>query len=212
MNVFRPKNRLGLLLIVYVLLALNYSLHTPLFEAPDEYYHFAVIQHLAQTGSFPPRPPRGTVPLLEFGPHPQHPWRYMSFRTPLYYLLALPMALPFRTPDFPSKYRLNPHGAIGVPLTENNANFVAHIGSGTLLGISMRDPWDETALAVRSARLASIALGIATLLGVYALSLEVFPARRDVALLALLIVMLIPQFLFISAVVNDENAVITFST
>jgi 4-amino-4-deoxy-L-arabinose transferase-like glycosyltransferase len=174
----------------YVLLALLYSLSTPPFEAPDEYYHFAFIAHVARTGTLPPND------------HPlEHAWRQMVYHAPLYYLVSAVIATPFDTSDFPSHYPLNPHASIGVALASDNVNFVAHV-----------DDWHGAALAVRAVRLFSIVLGATTLVGVFALSLALFPKREYVALLAVLVVMLNPQFLYISGVISNDNAVTAFTT
>ncbi len=177
-------------MIGYVLLAFIYSFNTPPFEAPDEYYHFAVIAYVARTGALP----------SDDQPQDQ-PWRQMVYHAPLYYLLSAGIAAPFDTSDFPSGYPLNPHAQIGVALASNNLNFVEHVND-----------WEGAALAVRAVRCFSIVLGAVTLISIYALARAVLPDKQEVALLAVLIVMLNPQFLYISGVVSNDNAVTAFAT
>jgi|GEM_PF-1403251 hypothetical protein len=201
---------LAILLCVYLFLAGLYALATPLFEAPDEYYHFAVIEYLARTGELPPleAPP----PQTDFQ-FPSHPWRQMTYHAPLYYQAAAALInlAGIDTTDFPT-YRLNPHAQIGIALAQDNANLVAHLGGETVPGIPTMDSWQGAGLAVRLARYLSIALGAVTVISTYALARTCFPSRRRVALLAVLILILIPQFIFITVAVSNDSAVIAFST
>jgi 4-amino-4-deoxy-L-arabinose transferase-like glycosyltransferase len=161
-------------------------LNTPLLEAPDAYYHFAVIEYLARTGTFPPSDHAE-----------QYPWHQAVFHAPLYYMISAWLIKPINTQDFPSSYPRNPHVQLGLPGAVNNRNFVAHVG----------DPLHDTGLAVRVVEGFSMALGVVTLGGVFALVKGLLPTRPGVALLAVLIVLLNPQFLFISSAVNNDNLV-----
>ena len=177
------------LLTIYCILVSLYSSHTPLFEGPDAYYHFAVIDHITRTGY---RPPTDNVR--------ERPWRQMAYHAPLYYRVAAVLIAPLDTNNFLTDYPLNPHAHIGEPGTTDNHNMVAHTG----------DPWRDTGLAARIVRGLSSLLGAATLIGVYWLGLVLFDRQR-LALLAVLIVLLNPQFLFMSAVINDDNLVTALS-
>jgi hypothetical protein len=180
---------LSVLLLLYGLLAGVYSLSTPLFEAPDEYYHFAVIHHIAATGERPP------------ADNPQErPWRQMAFHAPLYHWIGALLIGPIDSGDFPGAYPLNPHAQIGEPSARDNHNFIAHTG----------DPWHGAGLAARIVRGFSILLGGVTLGGVYWLARIVFERRRT-ALLAVCVVLFNPQFLFSSGVINNDNLVIALS-
>jgi hypothetical protein len=208
MTRIRAFKALAGLLAVFMILSFGYNIYTPLFEAPDEYYHFAMIDIHARTGGWPE--PVRLLPL-EYGPQPEHPWRYMAFRTPLYYALAAPIAAAFDTSDF-SAHRLNPHSHIAIALTKFNPNFATHLGGPLILGQPTLDAWQGTALAVHAIRLFSMLLGMITLAGIFWLALEVAPGRYGLALLSALMVALIPQFVFIHSVVNDETMVIATST
>jgi 4-amino-4-deoxy-L-arabinose transferase-like glycosyltransferase len=179
------------LLFIYGFLVSLYSFQTPLLEAPDAYYHFAVIEYIARNGNLPPKD------------NPQeHLWKQAVFHAPLYHILAAQLIRRVDTSDFPSAYPRNPHARIGLPEAQDNRNFVAHIG----------DPLQKTGLAVRLVSMFSIALGALTLVGIYALARGAAPRRPSVALLAVLIVMLNPQFLFISGSVNNDNLVTALSS
>jgi len=193
----------------YALIVGQYALHTPLFEAPDEYHHFAVIEHLARTGTLPP---------LELPPQrsnydfPSHPWRQMAFHAPLYYQLGALLIAGVDTSDF-SAYRLNPHARLGDATTQDNANFIAHIaGEDTrLLGVPQRDPLEKTGEAMRRLRLLSMFLGGMTLAGVWALGRWGLPHMRGLAWWAAACLLAVPQFAFISAAVSNDNLVIALS-
>jgi 4-amino-4-deoxy-L-arabinose transferase-like glycosyltransferase len=180
----------SVLLLLYGILAGLYSLSTPLFEAPDEYYHFAVIHHIAATGE---RPPTDNAQ--------EQPWRQMAFHAPLYHWIGAVLIRPIDSGDFLTGYPLNPHAQIGEPSARDNHNFIAHTG----------DPWQGAGLAARIVRGFSILLGGVTLGGVYWLARGVFQQRRT-ALLAMCVVLLNPQFLFSSGVINNDNLVIALST
>ncbi|MCK4450209.1 MAG: hypothetical protein KAX26_06425, partial [Anaerolineae bacterium] len=70
-------------------------------------------------------------------------------------------------------------------------------------------PFRGTALAIHIIRALSVLLGAGTVFLTYRLALEVFPDREHLALGAAAINAFIPQFLFISGAVNNDN-LITF--
>ena len=72
-------------------------------------------------------------------------------------------------------------------------------------------PWRGYALAARAIRLFSAALGLGTLLCIYAAGRTVWPDRPDRALLATALVAFLPQFLFIHAAVSNDAAITFFS-
>ncbi|XWX04278.1 glycosyltransferase family 39 protein [Aggregatilineales bacterium SYSU G02658] len=179
------------------------SLHTPAFEAPDEYYHFAVIEHLARTGQFPARTLPDPITDYQF---PAQPWRQMAFHAPLYYQLmaGLLRVTGADTADFPA-YRLNPHAQIGVALAQDNHNLIAHRGGPVLLGVPLLDRLDGTGGALRGLRLASVALATWTLTAIYGFARAGWPhLPQRVALLAALLVALMPQYVFLGGIVSND--------
>lgn len=187
----RHSVRLVLLLCVYLVLAILYSTHTPLFEAPDEYYHFAVTEYLARAGVMPPR----EIPS-------DLPWRQMTFHAPLYYRIGAALIAGIDTSDFFTAYPLNPHAQIGEPDAEENINFIAHTG----------DPLQNTGLAVRVVRAFSIFLGALTLTGVYLIARLAVPQSPSIPFVAVWVVLFNPQFLYLSGVVSNDNLVLALST
>src|SRR6185295_1632076 len=69
---------LSAILFGFILLGVTYSVVTPLFEAPDELYHYALIDYLAAHWALPIQPPapgalvgrwaqEGSQPPLAYG-------------------------------------------------------------------------------------------------------------------------------------------------
>ncbi|MFW5690938.1 MAG: DUF2142 domain-containing protein [Chloroflexota bacterium] len=179
------------LVALTIALAAWTSVHVPLFEAPDAYHHYAVVEHLARTGELPPRAAAAS-----------QPWRQMAYHAPLYYALGAVITAPLDTHDFLTDYRPNPHAQIGEPDAGDNVNFVAHLG----------DPWRDTGLAARLVRMISAALAGVTVAGVYAISRVLLRGQRRVALVAAALVAFNPQFVFIHASVSNDTLVIALTT
>jgi 4-amino-4-deoxy-L-arabinose transferase-like glycosyltransferase len=187
------RTRLALLLIIgtFLLNAGLYHHATPPFEAPDAYYHFAVIQHINETGKRPPQ----ENPT-------DHPWQQMTFHAPLYYYLSAALISPLDTSDFEANYPRNPHAQVGEPAAEDNQNFVAHVD------YELRD----TELAILIVRLFSTLLGVVTLVSIFAIGRLLFPERPSIALLGTFVASIIPQFVYISSVISNDNLVVALST
>lgn len=179
----RPR----LLLAAFVLVATVYSVVVPPFEAPDEIWHFAFIHHLA-TGQ--------GLPVAE--PQTQALWRQQGVQAPLYYLTAAALTRWIDQSDFPDLYRrTNPHAAIGRPDATANRNYLVHYPEE-------RWPWRGAILALHLSRFLSIAWAAVAVWAVYrTLSALVGPEK---ALPATAFVAFIPQFVFISATANNDNA------
>ena len=77
-------------LIGYVALAVIYSVSTPIFEPPDEVFHFPLIDHIADTGSLPVQDP-----AIETA------WHQEGSQPPLYYLLSAPLVRLIDRGDLP---------------------------------------------------------------------------------------------------------------
>jgi 4-amino-4-deoxy-L-arabinose transferase-like glycosyltransferase len=94
--VHRPRLWLALIAILYLVVAVNFAIRTPPWQAPDEPAHYNYIAHVATTGS---------LPVLRMGDYDEPyknelvskrfpagasvaPLRYESYQPPLYYLLG----------------------------------------------------------------------------------------------------------------------------
>lgn len=179
---------LPVLLVAFVALAVYYSVTTPVFETPDEVWHFAYVRQLAFGRALPVVDAEG-----------REPYRHEGLQPPLYYLIGSltiawmdPRDVPLPTP--------NPYARIGDPRAASNDNRNAFLHSPV-----EQFPYRGTALAVHLLRLYSILLGAGTVLLTFLLAREIFPERRMIAWGAALFVALLPQFLFISAAVSNDN-------
>ncbi len=177
--------RLVGLVCTFVILAMSYSLVTPLFEAPDEVWHYAYVRWLAEGHG---------LPALE-GDHSGA--NQEAAQPPLYYAVAALFSLPFDDAELSSFLWHNPGFGYQAPgAFPDNKNMLIHTSRE-------RWPWPEPVLAVRAARLASLLFGGLTLLAVWGIGREL---SDDLAATATAIVAFWPQFLFLSGVVSNDTA------
>jgi len=181
-------------LVGFVVLGVIYSVVTPVFEAPDEPWHYAYALHLADGGGLP-------VQSLE---HDQ-PWRQEGSQPPLYYALGALLLRPLNTGWDEPFAVYNPHVQLGEPSARANINMVVH-------GEGERWPYRGHSLGVHVLRLFSVLLSAGTVWATYRIAQEVFPGKRWVALGAAVINAFTPQFLFVGSSVNNDNAVTLFAS
>jgi hypothetical protein len=162
-------------------LAVLYSLVTPAWEAPDEVAHFVYVKRLLTERALPVQ----QVGVLGVAHHP-----------PLYYVLAALAAWPADLSDPSGAFRPNPR-FIWAEQGGRDVNAARHTTSETF-------PYAGHALALHLGRLVSVLLGMATVGLVVLTARDVFPERRAVWLLAGALVAFNPQFLFISAALNND--------
>ena len=173
-----------IILAIYLVLAIGYSIVEPLAEAPDEADHYNYITYLGQNRSLP----EGTAVTQS-----KHP--------PFYHALAATLTA-WTGLDF-TFLRSNPDA---LPLgPDKPPNLFIHT---TLEAF----PWQGGALAMHLARFLSIALGAITVWGAWRLGSESFPDRPAIGLLAAAFLAGLPGFLFISGSVNNDNAAGAFGT
>ena len=174
-----------LLLVLYFAIAVIYSVVTPAWEAPDELGHAAYITHLRVNGSLPEQ----KVGSMGAAQHP-----------PLYYALAALVTLPAPTDDTATGWIPNPNfvwSAQGGP----NSNIALHRSAETF-------PYRGMALFLHLARLASVLMGIGTVALIALIGWEIFPDRPSIGLAAAAFAGFLPQFLFISGSVNNDNLLV----
>lgn len=191
-SLFKQLNQHWVALVIaalFFLLASIYSLVTPIFESPDELWHYPFVWHLAQTGQLPVQNP--AAPQL---------WRQEGSQPPLYYALAALLTAPIPADDLPALIYPNPHADIGLVTPDGNINIVVHTARE-------RWPWRGAVLAIHLARFVSVSLGVGTVLTVYALGRMLWPERPALALLAMTFVAFNPMFLFIAGSVNNDNLI-----
>jgi 4-amino-4-deoxy-L-arabinose transferase-like glycosyltransferase len=182
----------ALVLGLYVLLVLGFST-VPIFEGIDEIEHYRFIHYLSENLALP---------------EPDQP-RSEYHQPPLYYLLGTPVGLLIDDADFITfRDRRNVHHGYLLTVPGNdNKNTIIHTRAEAF-------PYtgSGTSLAVHILRLMSIAMGFGTLLAVRAILQALWPESPPHQLLGLGIVAFWPQFLYLSATVNNDNLVILIST
>ncbi|GAB4447281.1 MAG: hypothetical protein Kow00120_17420 [Anaerolineae bacterium] len=185
----RERLILAAILAAYAILAVVYSVMTPIFEASDELWHYPMVKFIADT--------RGALPIQD----PDHvgPWRQEGGQPPLYYYLGALATFWIDTSDMDAVRRENPHVDNGVITPDGNINLVVHNAAAEAF------PWRGTALAVHIVRLLSVAMGLGAVYCTYALARELAEGRPEVALGAAALVAFTPMFLFISGSVNNDN-------
>ncbi len=185
-----PRRLFLLILVLFWMLGLLYSVSTPILEASDEIKHFPYVVHLAAGNPLP-------VQL----PGQETAWGQEGSQPPLYYLLSAALIRWIDTSDLPQRLIHNPHAQIGIPLAGDNKNMLIHSAVEAF-------PWQGTTLAVHLLRIFSLLLATGTLLCTYGLGRILFPTQPWISLGAMAIHAFIPMFLFISASVNNDNLII----
>jgi hypothetical protein len=183
---WRTEWRLAAILLLFVALATWYSLTIPLGEAPDEVPHFTYVRYLAQHGRLPTTADE-----------------HEAFQPPLYY--ALGAALTFwieDDPDAPFAVRHNAQYDATDPRAPKN--LLLHTTDEAW-------PFRGWALAWHVVRLLSVALGAVTVWAISRLGIVLFPAQPAIPLGMAGLAAFTPQFLFLSAVVNNDNAATAIS-
>jgi 4-amino-4-deoxy-L-arabinose transferase-like glycosyltransferase len=184
-----PKRALALLSLIFILLASYYNWASPPFENSDEFFHFPLVKHLADSN--------GYLPVQS--PQDLQDWRQQGNQPPLYHLLAALLIKPFDTSDYPQSRRMNPHAQLGIA-GQTNINAVLH-------PLDRSQEWRSgTVWALRTARFFSSLLALVVVICAYALTRYTFPALPPwVGVLAAALVAFNPMYLFVAASVNNDN-------
>ncbi len=185
---------LFILLALFIGLATTYSIITPLFEAPDELWHYPFVKQLADGKGLP------VLDAAHLGP-----WHQEGGQPPLYYALAALASRWAPSEDLAGLLKGNEHAELGVARPGGSPNILIHTDRE-------RMPYGGAVLAVHLARGLSVLLGAATVLFVYGIGLEMLPKRPGLALAAAAVTAFTPMFLFLSGSVNNDNLVVTLST
>jgi hypothetical protein len=177
---------LAAILILFVALAVWYSLTIPLGEAPDEVPHFTYIRYLARH--------RGLPTTIE---------EHEAFQPPFYYALGAVLSFSIEDePDAAFAIRANAQYDVADPRAPKNV--LLHTADEAW-------PFRGWALAWHLVRLLSIALGAITVWSVFQVGRILFPDQPAIGLTMAALTAFTPQFLFLSAVVNNDNAAIAIS-
>jgi len=185
-----------LILAAFFALGIVYNVATPLFEKPDEIWHYPYVKYLADGQGLPVQDLARAQPLM----------RQESTQPPLYYVTAALATFWIEDDDWQDLVCLNPFWGYNAPGTVNdNKNRVFHTNAE-------RFPYRGAVLAVRTARLVSVIWGAITVLATYLIALELFPKRRTFASGAAALVAFNPQFIFVSSAVSNDSTVSALCT
>ncbi len=182
-------------LLGYFILAVAFSIASPIFEAPDEVQHIYFIKHLAETHS---------LPVLGGDEADEALYGQEGGQPPLYYAVGILIVswIDMSTPPPPEQ---NPHASIGDPMLPGNKSAFLHPPDE-------RWPWRGMTLAMHLMRFFSVLLGAGTVFFVWKIAQGLFPHRRSFALASAAFVAFLPQFLFISAAVTNDDLIVFLST
>ena len=183
--------RLLLVLLAYLVITMAYGALNPLFEAPDEHWHFFTAESIAR---------EGRLPRVE---EPPDEWLGQeAAQPPLYYLLGAALIAPIDTSGAREAVWLNPFAWIGDASALTNVNRMVHPPDEAW-------PWSGHVLAGHVLRVFSTLLGLGTLLAVYASARALWPESRIRVIMAPTLLAFLPQFNFIHASITND-ALITF--
>ncbi len=180
--------------MLFVLLGVAYSLAGPFGEPPDEPAHYDYIWYLQKYHQLPSQVADLEQTPVDEGHHP-----------PVYYTIVA--LLTHWAPYAPYNLIVNPY------LPEGYSD--PHIVQQFLHPPQERFPWPKPLIAAHIARLVSVAMGGLSIWVTYRVGRHIarqagHPAGRlgALALLAASIHAFIPQFIYISSAINNDNAAI----
>ena len=184
------KNRpLVFLLFVYITVAAAYAVATPPFEASDEVFHYPFVRNIALGRGLP-------VQRLDV----KQPWEQVAFHPPAYYYLAAALTFWIDTSDFDSLRTPNPFARIGIPGTPQNVNYTKSAAQFVVEPFRLRG----STLAIWLLRIVSIVMSLGTVTLTYLMTRLLFSSKA-LAVLAASLIAFNPEFIFISASVNNDN-------
>ncbi|MEW6379804.1 MAG: glycosyltransferase family 39 protein [bacterium] len=205
----------SLIIMLFILLALAYSLVVPIFNAPDEPFHFEYIRFLAMQKKLPNQ----TVKDLSITTE--------GFNPPLYYLIgagALGLLSGNRASDIGihneqdlAQFYYYPEAGfserIYPPL---NPGYIKWGKGGRERNMFLttsqdRFPFSGSIRVIHLLRLISVLIGALTVLFILKTAEILFPDHKSIALLSACLCAFNPQFTFLSGALNNDNLVTMFS-
>ncbi len=187
------RRLLLLILAAYLIITIAYSVVNPLFEAPDELWHYFTAQTIADNGRLPIVAETYDVWMSQEAAQP-----------PLHYLLSAFIIRQVETGDARAQVWRNPFfpQGIGNAAALSNRNAVIHTSAEAW-------PWQGVPLAAHLLRLLSTLFGLGTLLCIYATGRRLWPDDPAIPLTAVALTAFLPQFAFQHAAVSNDT-LITF--
>jgi len=189
-----PQWALAVIVLIYLGVGSAYSVTTPVFEAPDESFHFFVVKHILDHRALPVQHPEAPGP-----------WEQEGSQPPLYYIASALLVASIDTSDAESLLWANPQANIGDPANPGNKNRYIHPHAQDY-------PWRGSVLAVHVLRFFSLALGAVTVILIAGIARRIYPESAVLPLAVATTSAFMPQFLFITSAVNNDNAMTCLST
>ena len=185
----------ALILALYLGVGTWYSVSIPLGEAPDELAHFRYVSYVAEHG----RGPRTAEERDVVG--------YKGHEPPLYYMLCAAATSWVDTSVLPALKEIDPdrYPRHSIPDQVLIRDAVLHTEDEAF-------PYQGSVLVWHLARLLSLLMGAGTLVVVYLMARDIFPRRPGVPLVAVLLTALVPQYVYLSSVLNNDNLAVLFSS
>lgn len=187
------KKLLALVLFLFFILGVTYSVVVPPFEASDEKWHYPMVKFVADYA---------VLPVQE--PGVETPWRQEGSQPPLYYALAALVTSWIDTSDIETVRHLNPHADAGAT-PDGNVNLAVHVPAREAF------PWRGTLLAVHIVRLVSVLMSTAAVYLTFLIASEVVPRQPALAIGTAAVHAFTPMYVFISGSVNNDNLVVPLS-
>ena len=197
------KHCLLLIVSLFIVLGIVYSLATPILEASDEFKHYPYIQYVQTHHALPVLDPD----VCTWPPPDDCPWLQDGGQPPAYYVLMAALTSWIDTSDLDDVRWMNPHAFIGDPSQVCNKNLIIHIPE------QEQFPWRGSVLAIHLIRFLTLGLGAGTIVLTYLLARDLFPDEGDqgnregcpyVALGAAALTAFNPMFIFVNASVNND--------
>ncbi|MGA1794980.1 MAG: glycosyltransferase family 39 protein [bacterium] len=202
-------------LLLFIAFSLGYSMIVPVFNAPDEPFHFEYMRFLAQNRQLPNQATEERAISTE------------GFNPPLYYALNAPF-LHVLSPNQGSDIHIHgyddivnfyryPHRGFGEKIYPPlNPGYVKW-GRGRDLNMFLTTkedtfPFSGGIRLVHLLRILSMVFGALTILFIFTTARTLFTGNKRLALLAMAIAAFNPQFNFLSGSLNNDNLVILLAT
>ncbi len=188
-----PAHGCYLIVALFIVVGIVYSLSTPVLEASDEFKHYPYVQYVQTNHTLPVLEPE----VCQESPA-ECPWLQDGGQPPSYYGLMAAATSWIDTSDLPTLLWKNKHAFIGNPTQICNKNLIIHQPE------QERFPWTGAVLAVHVIRLLTLLFGAGTVVLTYLLAQELFPGQPVFAVGASTLTAFNPMFLFVSASVNND--------
>lgn len=189
-----PRRWLIIILGLYLSLAIGFGVVNPLFEAPDEIWHYFTAQTIADTARLP-----------QVTADPDLWMSQEAAQPPLYYMVSAILISPMDTSRAKELVWPNPRVQLGDASSPTNINAFVHPPTEAW-------PWQGYALAAHTVRLFSTFFGLGTLLCIFASGRLIWPKNPERALLATAIVAFLPQYVFLHGSISNDTLIILLSS